>query len=553
MTLRDTLSFERKYAGAHIAVAMVALFLGTLYGPLQALEHAGIDLYFLAPWTKSYYQGLTLHGVLNALVFTTFFISGFSTYITAYSLKRPLAFPWVANLGFVLMFVGLVAAAVPILLDMASVLYTFYAPLQAHPAFYIGITVFVVGSWVVGYSIFLTLAAWYKDNPGERAPLAAFMAAITFVLWQICTLGAAVQLLFMMIPWSLGLVDGIDPQFTRTLFWYTGHPLVYFWLLPAYLSWYVMVPKLAGGKLFSDPMARLSFVLFLIFSTPTGFHHQYTDPGIAAGWKLIHTTLTFAVFFPSLLTAFNLWASLNIAGKMHGGSGLVAWIAKLPWGKPELTAQLLAAIMFIFGGIGGLINASYNINLVVHNTAWVSGHFHTTVGTAVTLTFIGTLYWMLPHLTGRGLFSKNIALLQAWTWFIGMAVFARGMHLVGLLGAPRRTQMGAAIKSEAFNNPDWNVPLLLVALGGVILFISYILIYVNVIGTLVAGKKLAADEIPDVPLADAVSRPEQGPMILSRWKPWLAVATILIFVAYGPIVIDSIRNLQATSPGFQPW
>ncbi|MDM8520439.1 b(o/a)3-type cytochrome-c oxidase subunit 1 [Anaerolineales bacterium HSG6] len=553
MNLRNTLSFERKYTGAHIGIAMFALFLGTLYGPLQALEHAGINLYFLAPWTKSYYHGLTLHGVLNALIFTTFFISGFLTYVVSYSLKRPIAFRWVANLGLILMVVGFVTAAIPLLLNMATVLYTFYPPMKAHSAFYIGVTVLVVGSWVVGLSIFLTLAAWYKDNPGERAPLAAFMSAITFAMWQICTIGAAVELLALLIPWSLGFIDGIDPQFARTLFWYTGHPLVYFWLLPAYMSWYVMVPKLAGGKLFSDPMARLSFLLFLIFSTPTGFHHQFTDPGIAAGWKLIHSVLTFSVFFPSLLTMFNMWASLNIAGKMRDGTGYVAWIAKLPWGKPELTAQLLAAILFLFGGIGGIINASYNINLVIHNTAWVSGHFHTTVGSAVALTFIGTLYWLLPHLTGKGLFSKKAALAQVWTWFVGMIIFSRGMHLLGLLGAPRRTQMGVAIKSEIFFNPDWNVPMIWVGVGGTILLISYILIYVNVVGTLVAGRKLSDEEIPDVPLADAVSRPEQGPMILSRWKPWLATATGLIILSYGPMIIQSIYNYQATSPGFQPW
>src|SRR5437016_12210208 len=57
-----------------------------------------------------------------------------------------------------------------------------------------------------------------------------------------------------------------------------------------------------GGKLFSDPMARGSFILFLLLSTPVGLHHQFTDPGIGQGWKLTHAFLTFAVFFPSLLT-----------------------------------------------------------------------------------------------------------------------------------------------------------------------------------------------------------------------------------------------------------
>lgn len=546
-------AFEKRITLIHLGVAFFALFLGSLYGPLQALEQMGVDLYFLVPWTQTYYQGLTLHGVLNALVFTTWFITGFLTYATARSLDRPMRYQWLSNLGLILMALGLVVAAIPLLLDMATVLYTFYPPLQANPAFYIGVTVMVVGSWVVGFSMYFTLVGWYRDNPGKRAPFIALAAVITMALWQIATLGVAVEELLMLIPWSLGLIQGVDPQLARTFFWFTGHPLVYFWLLPAYLSWYAMAPKLAGGKLFSDPMARLAFFLFLALSVPLGFHHQYVDPGIAAGWKYLHAVLTYAVFVPSLLTAFNVFASLNIAGKANGGSGTFGWILKLPWGKPELTSQLLAMILFIFGGIGGLINASYNMNIVIHNTAWVPGHFHLTVGSAVTLTFMGTMYWLLPHLTGRKLWNTQVALAQAWTWFIGMVIFSRGLHLVGLQGAPRRTMLGAAIKAEVFFNPDWRVPLIFVGIGGVILFISVLLLYTNLIATPFFGKKLAEDEVPEMPEAEAMVAPEAGPMWLSQWKPWFAATALLIVLAYGPILYELIRTAEATSPGFKPW
>ena len=69
---------EKRFIGLHMLFALIALAIGSLFGPLQAFEHAGLDLYpYIAPLFKSYYQGLTLHGVLNALVFTTFFITGF--------------------------------------------------------------------------------------------------------------------------------------------------------------------------------------------------------------------------------------------------------------------------------------------------------------------------------------------------------------------------------------------------------------------------------------------------------------------------------------------
>ena len=90
----------------------------------------------------------------------------------------------------------------------------------------------------------------------------------------------------------------------------------------------------------------------------------------------------------------------------------------------------------MFGGIGGLTNASYNLNLVIHNTAWVPGHFHLTVASAVTLSFMGITYWMVPHLTERQLLEPRLALVQAWTWFVGMIIFSNAMHVLGLLGRP---------------------------------------------------------------------------------------------------------------------
>lgn len=539
---------EKKLVSWHMFVAIVALGLGTLFGPLQSFEHMGINLYpYLQPLLQSYYQGLTLHGVLNALVWTTFFITGFLTLTTVRGLNKPLAQPWLSWVGFWVMTVGLLMAAVPLLLNLASVLYTFYPPLQAPWYFYLGLTLVVVGSWVTGWSMFGTYLAWRKENKGATTPFLALASLIVMALWQICTLGIAAEILAMILPWSLGWVSGIDPQLARTLFWFTGHPLVYFWLLPAYVSWYAMMPKQAGGKLFSEPMARFSFWMFLLLSVPLGFHHQYVDPGVPAGWKFLHAVLTYAVFFPSLLTAFNVIASMEIGGKARGGKGLFGWLRALPWDEPSFTTQALAMILFAFGGISGLVNASYNINLVVHNTAWVPGHFHLTVGTAVTLSFIGILYWLMPHLTGNALWSRKVALWQAWIWFVGMAIFSRGLHAVGLLGAPRRTMLGVAM--ENYGNGEWRVPLMMVGIGGAILLVSAILFFLNMIMTAYFSKEKAQVEMP---IAEPLNA-ELTPAWLDSWKPWLVGTVALIVIGYGPMLFQLIRDVAMTSPGFNVW
>jgi cytochrome c oxidase subunit I len=542
---------ENRMTAWFIGIAMVALFIGGSMGPLQKLEHVGINWYPAlsrlgvgSVRISTYYQGLTAHGVLNALIWTTFFIVGFFTYAIPRSLTKPLTHKRVNQLALILMIVGLVMAAIPILTGLASVLYTFYPPMKANVFFYLGLVLVVVGSWVAGWGFYLTYWRWRKENAGTPTPFIALAAIITMVMWQIATLGVAIEILVLIIPWILGWTPGTDPQLARTFFWFTGHPLVYFWLLPAYVSWYGMLPKQAGGKLFSEQLARLVFWLFLVLSIPVGFHHQFVDPGVPAGWKAIHAILTYALFLPSMLTAFTVGASLEIGGRARGGKGLLGWIPKLPWGNPSYTAQNLAMILFVFGGIGGLTNASYNLNLAVHNTSWVPGHFHLTVGSAVTLTFMGIVYWLVPALSGKQLFSRRMGLWQAWTWFVGMLLMSNGLHILGLnFGAPRRSALGAA----PYIDPAWNPMQIEAAIGGIILGISGLLFFGNVLATALSKKRV---ETPvEMPVAEPMN-PEYGtPAWLDNWRPWLVTTILLILVAYGPVLISMISNINLTSPG----
>jgi cytochrome c oxidase subunit 1 len=541
------LSSERRLTGAFLLIAFIALFVGVVTGLLQGLSHVGVNVYpWLRPLVQSYYHGLSLHGVMNVLVWTTFFICGFVPFVAARAYNRPLASRPLGWATFGLMLLGLIVAGVPLLQNNATVMFTFYPPMQAHWAFYVGLTLVVVGTWLVTLNLLLTQRDWRRQHRNERTPLPAFMALITFIMWTIASLGLAAEMLFMLIPWSLGWSQEINPLLARTLFWFTGHPIVYFWLLPAYISWYTLLPRQAGGRLFSDPMARASFLLFLLLSTPVGFHHQYTDPGIAQGWKLVHTFFTFAVFFPSLLTFFNVVASLEIGARARGGQGLIAWFFKLPWGDPSLTAQVLAMLMFAFGGIGGLINASHSMNLLVHNSMYIVGHFHLTVGTAVTLSFMGITYWLVPVIVGRGLWSRRLALTQAWLWVVGMTVFSFALHSLGLDGMPRRTWISMA----TYMQPEWRSLMPLVSIGGTIMFVSAMLYFLNLLLTWVVSREPAPAPLE---FAEAVSGPEAAPVFLDRLRPWLLLSVIFILVAYVPTLIHLIMESSANVRGFRVW
>jgi cytochrome c oxidase subunit I len=528
----SAVSAERWLIGIHIILSMVAVVVGGLLGPFQTFRRAP-SLRWEIPIFSYYYQALSLHGVLNGLVFTTFFIVGISYFVTQRSLQRKLVSIPLAWVALGMMTVGLLMAGWALIAGEANVLYTFYAPMIAHPLFYLGLTLVVVGSWLGGVNIFLTYAAWKKDNPGKAVPLAVFATVANFIMWIICTLGVAVEILFFLLPLSLGMVATTDPQVTRILFWFMGHPLVYFWLIPAYISWYTMMPRQNGVSIFSDNLGRLSFLMLMIFSIPIGVHHLFADPGVSELAKILHSFLTFVVALPSFLTIFNLSATLEKAARNRGATGIFGWINKQQWDSPVMAAQLTGMLVFLVGGITGIMNASFNLNIALHNTSWIPGHFHTTLGGGVFLTYIGILYWLMPILRGRKLFSKEIALAQIYTWFIGIILFGLSMGRAGLEGAPRRTDLGAA---GVYISPSWGLPLNLAAIAGFILLVSLILLIINLVGTLWFSKGE-----PTEPAPIDVAAPSDALLMFERWGLWIVIIVVLVVIMWGPVLIQGLN------------
>jgi cytochrome c oxidase subunit 1 len=534
---------SHRLPGVHVGVAVAAFGVASMMGVLQGLSVA--DVSFPARSENLYYISLTAHGVLMALVFTTFFIMGLGYVISQQALGRVSGRGW-AWLAFYLGLAGTVGAAATILAGKSTVLYTFYPPLQAHPIFYIGATLLIVGSWIWGGVMIASYRSWKRENPGKPAPLAVHGMIAAIIVWYLATAGLAVEVVGMLIPWSLGLFKKIDPMVARTFFWWFGHPLVYFWLMPAYVLWYSVLPRVAGGRLFSDSLARMVFVMFVVLSTPVGFHHQFADPGIGAGWKLLHTVTTYAILYPSFVTAFTVIASLEVAGRLKGARGLFDWLGELPWRDPFFSSVLLAMIAFTFGGFGGAINAAYAMNSMVHNTAWIMGHFHVTLGTTVALSFMGATYWLLPRLSGRALRFPALALAQPYLWFAGMVLFSGSYHLAGLLGLPRRIYSAALDGQQAAR---WGSLPKIAAAGGVILFASALLFLIVVVATWLAGRKIAPPEI-------SFSVPLRQPAAVGPWDRlgmWSLVAVALVVVAYAWPIAHLLSHPRFGSPPFQPF
>jgi cytochrome c oxidase subunit 1 len=417
-------------------------------------------------------------------------------------------------------------AVAAILSGKSSVLYTFYPPLLGSVWYYLGATLLIGGSMIWVVLMIVNMTSWKRDNPGKPVPLAMFAITATAVLWAWSASGVELEMVGVVLPRAFGLTSQIDAGLARTLFSVTLHSIVYFWLMPAYIAFYTLVPQAAGGRLYSDTMGRLTFIMFLLFATPVGIHHLFADPEIGVGFKFIQSFLTFLVALPTLLTAFAVCASLEIAGRHRGGRGLLGWIAALPWNEPMVLAVGLSLVMLGFGGAGGLINMTYDMNLMIHNTAWVPAHFHLIFGGAVVIMYFAIAYEMWPRITDKPLRSKQMARWQLWLWFIGMFVMTIPWHITGLMGQPRRVAIF-----------DYSDPLLapmaplavLSVIGGLVLLASAILFITVLVRSQVGERMLQAP----LRYALAVSPPAKVPKALNGFALWNAILLMFMVLQYG--------------------
>lgn len=516
----------RRLCLAHFWVAFAAFAFACALGVWQMWARTPLEA--PAHTASNYFRSVTLHGVAMAYVLTTFFIMAFGYYVAETALEKPMPGRRYAWGAFWLAMVGVVMTVLAIVSGNASVLFTFYPPLTATPWYYIGLVLVVVASWAWCLLMIFAMRDWKRVNPGKPVPLAMFATVANAVMWLWTTVGVAAELIFQVIPAAFGWTQTIDVGLSRTLFSWTLHAIVYFWLFPSYIAFYTLAPRAAGGRLFSDTMGRLAFIFFLLYSLPVGMHHLFMDPQHATGFKFIQMVLTALVAIPTLLTVFTITASFEIAGRMQGGTGLLGWVRTVRWDRPMALATGLAFLMLFFGGGGGLINMSYGMNAMIHNTSWVTAHFHLIFGGTVVIMYFAIAYAVWPSLTGREWGSLKPIRLQLWLWFVGMMVMTLPWHYLGLQGQWRRV--------AAFDYSDPNVawwgPWVIVSLvGGVILMASALLFVANLVA-LHRGKATACAFEP-VGYALAVHPPQRVPAALNGFGMWNILVAMLMAAAYG--------------------
>ena len=189
--------------------------------------------------------------------------------------------------------------------------------------------------------------------------------------------------------------------------------------------------------------------------------------------------------------------------------------------------------MLGLGGASGLINMSYALNSTVHNTQWVTGHFHLIFGGTVVIMYFGIAYELWPCLTGRPLAAPSLVRLQLWTWFVGMLVTTLPWHVVGLMGQPRR------MAYYDYSDPGLAPQAIWVsvsAIGGFVLVFSALLF----VGLLLASHRRPLAAIPPLTFSLALHPPRTLPTSLNGFGVWALLVVALTVTNYGYPVVQSL-------------
>jgi cytochrome c oxidase subunit 1 len=486
---------------ANAVAAVVFLAVGGLFGLLVALTRWPA-VHFLP--ADLFYLALTAHGLDVLLVWIIFFEMAVLYFASAILLNSRLAGPKWAWAGFGLMLVGAVITNIAVLRGESSVMFTSYVPMMAEPPFYLGIILFAVGA-LIGCGVFfgtLVVAKAEKTYEGS-IPLVTF-GALTAAIIAVFTIASGAIILIPTFLWSIDLISYVDPLVYKTIWWGMGHSSQQINVSAHVAVWYAIAAMVFGAKPLSEKVSRMAFLMYILFLQLASAHHMLVEPGFSAEWRIFNTSYAmYLAVLGSMVHGLTVPGSIEAAQRSRGlTKGLFEWLRRAPWGNPAFAGMFMSLVFFGFlGGISGVVMGTEQINLIMHNTLYVPGHFHATVVAGTTLAFMAITYILVPLIFRRELMMKGIARWQPYVFGIGVAGISLFMMGAGTLGVSRRHwDMTFADAMLPFDYPS--AAFLMMGLNGmfaVLAALGGLMYIVVVVGSVFFGKKLAEDELPSYP------------------------------------------------------
>ena len=477
---------------ANAVAAVIFLAIGGLFGLLVALTRWPAVHLLPAEW---FYLALTAHGLDVLIVWIIFFEIAILYFASAILLNSRLATPWLAWIAFGLMLIGAVLINVAVLQGESSVMFTSYVPMQAAPNFYLGFILFAVGA-LLGVAIFFgTLVIAREERTYEGSiPLVTF-GALTAAIIAVFTIASGAIILIPTWLWSLGLISYIDPLMYKLVWWGMGHSSQQINVSAHVAVWYLIAAAVLGAKPLSEKVSRTAFFLYILFLQLASAHHLLVEPALSSNWKVFNTSYAmYLAVLGSMIHGMSVPGAIEAAQRKKGfTNGVFEWLRRAPWDNPAFSGMFMSLVMFGFlGGISGVVVGTEQLNILMHNTLYVPGHFHGTVVAGTTLAFMAVTYLVVPLIFQRELVLKKVAQWQPYVFGVGVAGLSLFMMGAGTLGVARRDwdiTFTDAVLSYDYS-PAAFLMMGLNGLSAILAAIGGIMYIVVVVGSILFGKRV---------------------------------------------------------------
>jgi cytochrome c oxidase subunit 1 len=425
---------HKRIALLYLSLIFLFFSVAVFFGFLMRLKLIASGFPLMKP--QMYNAIFTLHGIIQIfLVVIPAIPAIFGNFFLPIQIgARDMAFPkinllswWLYLSGAIILFLSLFTGGGPV--DTG---WTFYAPYSLRTTVNVPLAVF--GVFILGMSSILTGVNLVTTTHRLRAPgmswfrLPLFVWGIYATAWVqiLATPVIGITLVLIMIEryFGVGVFDpakGGDPLLYQHLFWIYSHPAVYIMILPAMGVISEVIPVFSRKNIFGYKAIAFSSIAIASVGSLVWGHHMFVS-GQSDLASVIFSLLTFLVAVPSAIKVFN-------------------WVATLYKGSIELKPPLLFALTFIFlfsiGGLTGLIQGALAVNMHLHDTYWVVGHFHYIIFGGMGFGFLAALHYWFPKMFGRMYDWRR----TVWAWlilFIGFNILYFPMLILGWEGMPRR-------------------------------------------------------------------------------------------------------------------
>ena len=475
---------HKKIGIMYIVTTLTFFVLGVVLAEVMRAELTVPGGQFVS--ADAYNQLFSMHGTTMVFLFIIPIGAGIANYVIPLLIgARDMAFPRLNALSFWLLLFGGLTVYSGFLVEGGAAAngWTAYPPLsskQFSPG--LGTDLWLIGLALTGTSSLIGSINFIVTITRMRAPGLTWMKLPLFV-WTTYTMAFMILLATPILTGGMAMLladrnlgtqffaveAGGDPVLWQHYFWFYSHPAVYIIILPAMGIVSEVLPVFSRRPLFGYTAMVVSTIAIGILGFSTWSHHMFTV-GLPTNLEAIFVFSTMLIAVPTGVKVFN-------------------WVFTMIGGSLRFTVPMLYAIgflmSFLIGGITGVFQAIVPIDEMVHDSYWIVAHLHYTLfGGGAFGVFAGLYYWW-PKMFGRQL-NERIGKWQFWTLFIGFHITYFPMHILGLMGMPRRIYDYGADRG-------WTDLNILSTIGGIVMGISVVLLVYNLIRSTISGERVGND------------------------------------------------------------